>query len=579
MSTYKLCLLLSQIKSMKFFFLFVLTTSLTFSQTQISKDYFRLPLEIPMQLAGNFGELRPNHFHAGFDFKTNQREGLNIYAVADGYVSRIKISNVGYGKAIYITHNNGTTSVYGHLQKSVGSIQDRIIQNQYLEKSYEIEVYLKPDDLNVKKGDIIGISGNTGGSEGPHLHFEIRDNKTEKTLNPLRFGLDLKDTKSPQVSNLMVYPIELNSVVNESKRPISLNLSLQKDGTYLAEKVEASGKIGFGIIASDFDDVSFNANGIYKAELTGNGKSLFKFELADLVFDEARFVNAYIDYGKYKKSHQRVQKLFMKNPFGLSNLSTNSENGLIDVSPNFNQTEEINVSDFNGNKITISIPISYCEKSAVISEEPKTSNYLVKAKSDAIFEKDNWSVSMPANTFYDDFYLHFNVAKDILFLHDDSIPAHSNFTISVVNKEEPLESERKKMFIASIYNGKKNYINTFYKENTFYCKTRTLGQFIVSKDTIAPKISISKLIQDKEIGEQKEIRFKISDDFSGIKTFNGYLNEKWVLFEYESKLKRIIHVLNKENLVNGKNTLKLIVTDNVGNSSVFETQFNNTLSK
>jgi len=138
-----------------------------------------------MQLSGNFGELRPNHFHAGFDFKTNQKEGLNVYAAADGYVSRIKVSTAGYGKAIYITHPNGFTTVYGHLQKASGAIQDKIIELQYAAKSYEIETYFKPNELPVAKGQIIAISGNTGGSEGPHLHFEFRDNKTEQIINPL----------------------------------------------------------------------------------------------------------------------------------------------------------------------------------------------------------------------------------------------------------------------------------------------------------------------------------------------------------------------------------------------------------
>ena len=164
---------------------FLLISLFTFSQNPYPQDYFVQPLEIPMQLSGNFGELRPNHFHAGFDFKTNQKEGLNVHASAEGYVSRIKIASNGYGKAIYITHPNGYTTVYGHLQKAVGAIQEKIEELQYAAKSYEIEAYLKPDELPISKNQIIAISGNTGGSEGPHLHFEFRDSKTEKIINPL----------------------------------------------------------------------------------------------------------------------------------------------------------------------------------------------------------------------------------------------------------------------------------------------------------------------------------------------------------------------------------------------------------
>jgi murein DD-endopeptidase MepM/ murein hydrolase activator NlpD len=338
---------------------FLLISLFTFSQNPYPQDYFVQPLEIPMQLSGNFGELRPNHFHAGFDFKTNQKEGLNVHASAEGYVSRIKIASNGYGKAIYITHPNGYTTVYGHLQKAVGAIQEKIEELQYAAKSYEIEAYLKPDELPISKNQIIAISGNTGGSEGPHLHFEFRDSKTEKIINPLFFGLKFKDTKKPIVSGVYVYPIDENSVVNESKIPVMLSLSLQKDGTYISDKVMASGRIGFGINASDWDDVSYNANGVYKTQIISNGTPVFGYELDQMVFDEGRYVNAFIDYGRYKKSHQRVQKLFMKNPFNWSNIYQNVANGIYNVTPNFTSNQRIEVSDFNQNKTIISVPIQY----------------------------------------------------------------------------------------------------------------------------------------------------------------------------------------------------------------------------
>ena len=240
---------------MRFYLYALFFCGFLFAQKEYPKDYFRSPLDIPMQLAGNFGELRPNHFHAGFDFRTMQKEGLNVYAVADGYVSRIKISTFGNGKTLYITHANGYTSVYGHLQKAVGEIEDFIKSTHYAAKSFELEVYLKPGQLEVKKGQIIALSGNTGGSEGPHLHFEFRDNITENIINPMLFGFDkmLKDTKKPLLSGVYVYPLTDETTVNQSKSPLLLNLKLQKDGTYLSDKVLTNGKIGFGIQTSDFE--------------------------------------------------------------------------------------------------------------------------------------------------------------------------------------------------------------------------------------------------------------------------------------------------------------------------------------
>jgi murein DD-endopeptidase MepM/ murein hydrolase activator NlpD len=563
---------------MKYIPLILLFSIFSLAQNEYPKDYFRSPLDIPLQLSGNFGELRPNHFHAGFDFKTNQKEGLNVYAVADGYISRIKVSTAGYGKAIYITHPNGYTSVYGHLQKAVGTIQDKIIALQYAEKSYEIEAFFKPGELVVKKGDIIALSGNTGGSEGPHLHFEFRDNKTEKIINPLFFGIQTQDTKNPIVSSLMVYPLDNSAVVNESKRPVLLNLSLQSDGTYLSQQVFASGKIGFGISATDNDNVSYNANGIYKTQLISNGKVIFGYEFDTMVFDEAKYINAFIDYARYKKMHQRVQKLFMKNPFPWSNIYQNYENGILNIVPNTLEIQRIEVSDFFKNKTVISIPVKYSAKPALIKEDAKVTKYLVKSKVESNFEKDNYSVYFPAGTFYEDFYLNFDVRNNTLFLHDDSVPAHTNFTISIEDTKSS-EEEKKKMFIASVNGTKLGYITTKLVDNTFTCKTRSLGQFTLAKDITAPKISMAKSIEGKWITNQKSINVTISDDLSGVKTYNGYINDKWVLFEYESKLKRLTHVFNDDLLQEGANKLKVVVTDNVGNSTIFETQFNRSQKK
>lgn len=557
---------------MKFLRFLLLFATFASAQNQFPNDFFRSPLDIPMQLSGNFGELRPNHFHAGFDFKTNQREGLNVYASGDGYISRIKISTAGYGKAIYITHPNGYTSVYGHLQKAIGKIQDKIIELQYAEKSYEIEAFFKPDELPVTKGEIIALSGNTGGSEGPHLHFEFRENKTEQIVNPLFFGLNIKDTRNPTVANLLVYPIDNNSVANESKRPVILSLSLQKDGTYLSEKVLANGKIGFGINANDTDDVSYNANGVYKTQLIYNGKTIFGYEFNKMVFDEARYVNVFIDYQRYKKMHQRVQKLFMKQPYAWSNAFKNEDSGIINVTPNFMESERIEVSDFSQNKTIINIPIEYSAKKAVISEDVKPTKYFIKSKSDSNFEKDNVSVFFPAGTFYEDFYMNFDVKNKILFLHEDIVPAHTNFSVSFEDTNSS-ENDKKKMFIASVNGNKLGFNTTKLAGNTFTCKSRTLGQFTLAKDSIAPKIAIAKSIEGKWLTDKKSIQLTVSDDLSGVKTINGYLNDKWVLFEYESKTKKITHTFDNNLLAEGQNKLKVVVADNVGNSTIFETQF------
>ncbi|SHG43217.1 Peptidase family M23 [Flavobacterium fluvii] len=559
---------------MKLHLFILLFSSFLFAQTEYPKDYFRSPLDIPMQLSGNFGELRPNHFHAGFDLKTMQKEGLNVYAVADGYVSRIKISTFGNGKTLYVTHANGYTSVYGHLQRAVDSIENFIKKTHYKEQSFEIEMYLKPGELVVKKGQLIALSGNTGASEGPHLHFEFRDNITEYIINPMLFGFDklMKDTKKPMFSGIYVYPLDEATTVNQSKRPLLLNLVLQKDGTYTADKVVANGKIGFGINTFDYDDVSFNKNGVYKVQSFYNGTPNFGYQFDTYSFDEMRYVNALIDYSRYKKTQQRVQKLFMKNPFKLSIIKTGKSNGVLVAEPNLTALYRIEVSDFYGNKTTVSIPVKYDVLPAIIAQEPVLSKYLVKASKDCNFEKENMSVFFPAGTFYDDFYLNFDVTNDTLFLHDDTVPAHSNFTISIDDKKFT-EAQREKLFIGSVGGGKIGYNATSRKGNVFTTKVKTLGKFALVLDTVPPVVSIAKPIEGKWISDKKTIQFTISDGLSGIKSYNGYLNGKWALFEYDNKTKKITHNFSDGIVAEGVNELKIIVMDNLGNSTIFETRF------
>jgi murein DD-endopeptidase MepM/ murein hydrolase activator NlpD len=549
------------------------------AQNNFPRDYFSPPLDIPMQLSGNFGELRPNHFHAGFDFKTQQKEGLKVYAVADGYVSRIKISTFGNGKTIYITHPNGYTSVYAHLQKAVGTIQDFISQTHYKEQAFEIEVYLKPGEIPIKKGEWIALSGNSGASEGPHLHFEIRDSKTEFIINPMLFGFDsgIKDTKKPLISSIYVYPLSSTTTVNKSQRPIVLNYSLQKDGTFLADKVMANGEIGFGIIADDYDDVSFNKNGVYSVNSFLNGQPSFSYQFDTYSFDDMRYVNALIDYSKYKKTKQRVQKLFMNNKYGLPFIKTDEAKGQITPIPNLDEVYRIEVADFFGNKTEITVPIQFDNNSTVIPAEPKVSKYFIKANKDNIFEKENGTVFFPAGTFYDDFALNFDIKNKVLYLHEDTVPAHTNFTISITDSQFSKE-QREKMFIGRIDGDKYSYNFTYGKDSIFSAKVKTLGKYKLVSDTLAPKISMSKPIEGKWVSDNT-IQFHISDVSSGIKSYNGYLNGKWVLFEYDNKTTKITHTFNDEFLLEGANELKIIVSDNVGNSTTFETRFFRSLKK
>jgi murein DD-endopeptidase MepM/ murein hydrolase activator NlpD len=560
---------------MKFLSFFLLIPISIFAQSEYPKDYFRAPLDIPIELSGCFGELRANHFHSGFDIKTQKQEGLKVFAVADGYVSRIKISTYGYGKAIYITHPNGFTSLYGHLSRANGAVEKYIKDNQYKEKAYEIEVFLKPNELPVKKGDLVAFSGNTGGSGGPHLHFEFRDSKTEKILNPMLFGFDkfFKDTKKPTLNGMILYPIDENSVVNQSNTPVSASLTLQKDGTYLSEKVKATGNLGFGINTFDTFDNSYNKYGIYKTEVFNNGKSIFGYEFNAFAFEEFRYINALLDYPRLMKMNQRVQRLFMKTPFPLSIIKTDEKNGIININKSsLSQIYRIEISDFFNNKTIITVPVEFSGNPATNIQKIIPSKYFVKAKTENNFAKDNAEVFFPAGTFYDDFYMDFDVKGDTVVIHNESVPAHTNFTITIDDKKN-YEGELNKMFIAKIEKKKLEYIPTKRNGVTFTGKTRELGSYILAIDKTPPKLAITKPIEGKWITDQKNIQFTISDDLSGIDSYNAYLNGTWILLEYEYKNKKLTHSFDDNIVAEGKNDLKLVVTDNVGNSTIFETSF------
>ena len=543
-----------------------------------SQDYpqetFQSPLGIPLDLSGSFGELRSNHFHSGLDFKTSGKEGLPVYAAADGYISRIKISTFGYGKAIYITHPNGYTSVYGHLQKANGAIQDYIRKRHYQERSYEIEMYLYPTELPVKKGDIIAYSGNTGGSGGPHLHFEFRDTKSEQIINPMHFGFKkiIKDERKPVIQGVVAYPID-STIVNNSQKPINISFSKQADGSYLSVKVKTNGKVAFGINAYDFCTNGYNKNGLYKVKAYLNGVLQYQYGFDPFAFDESRYINNFIDYERFHEMGQRVQKLFQLNEYPLSVVSGNKKDGIIKVQPNTNYNYKVELYDFHGNKVDLVIPIEFALQETKIAKTVQKTPYYIKAKTESIFEKNNVSVYVPENAFYNNFYMNFDVSNDIVTLHDDSVPVHKNITLTFNDVVGLTEEQLSKTYIATLDGYKLDYNKTYRKGNSFSVKTKTLGKYKLAQDTTPPRIYNVNFVEGKKLTDQKTISVSVTDLHSDIDTYNGYLNGKWILMEYDYKTKKLTHNLDDKIYVEGRNDLKIVVTDNLQNSTTFESYF------
>ena len=559
---------------MRLSYLLLFLSTLALAQNPYPRDYFRSPMDIPVHPSGTFGELRGNHFHSGLDFRTQQKEGLPVYAVADGYVSRIKVGSYGYGTVVYIDHPNGYTSVYAHLQKFTSKIDEYVRARQYEKQSFDIELMPKPGELNVSKSELIALSGNSGGSGGPHLHFEYRDTKTEVVINPLLFGLDkkMKDVAAPKILAVMAYPISADAVINGSKKPVLVNLKLQKDGTYLADKLDAKGKIGFGVSTSDKATGSIGNNGIYKVETFFNGSPGFKYEFNSFAFNESRYINNFIDYARFYLTGQRFQKLFVRTPYSLSLIKNNTSNGQYDVVKDTTQNYRIVVADFHGNKAVVNGSIGYSDAPATVMDAKHITPYFVKAGNDHNYTKNNVSVFIPANAFYEDFYMDFDVKDSVLHLHNPTVPVHTSVTVSF-DVSHLSKDVLQKTFIAGFNDKKVTYNSSYMEDGKLTAKLRGLGNFKLAQDYIAPKIYDASFTEGKVLDDRKTIGMHISDNLSGIATFDAWINGKWALMHYDYKTKTIFHNFSDGIVGDGRNDLKVTVTDNVGNSTTFETHF------
>ncbi|MDC6384529.1 M23 family peptidase [Flagellimonas taeanensis] len=558
---------------LSFFALLFLIAPILHAQEKYPKDVFRSPLEIPLVLAGTFGELRSNHFHSGIDIKTQQREGLPVLAIGDGTVTRIVVSHWGYGKALYVAHPNGYTSVYGHLKKFGPEIEEYVKKVQYTKQSYEVEIFPDYGELKVSQGNIIAFSGNTGGSSGPHLHFEIRSSVNEKPTNPLLYGYEVRDATDPTLLGLYAYPLSKDALINQSEEKIQINYTKQADGSFLADKVTASGSIGFGINTFDRQDMAANQNGVYSVRQTVNGRVYSEFDFETFSFGETRYINTLIDYAHFYKFRQRIQKCF-KEPFNhLSIYKSLYNNGQIDLEEGMSYNVELLISDIAGNTTKLIIPVEGKKESAKKIKNDEASSDFILADKPNNFDLGAAKVYFPANTFYDDFYIALKKGEDTVAIHDNSVAAHRNFTISFDPSKYP-SSDRDQMFIAHLdEDGRPSYSKTYKRDGSFTTRTRTLGTYTLVKDSLAPSITPKNFKERQWLSNYSYLSLTISDDLSGIDTYSATLNGEWILMEYEPKTNTITYNFDDKILNATECELKVTVTDNVGNSSTFISTF------
>ena len=447
---------------LRYFILLTILISFNLKGQEYPQNYFRSPLDIPLVLSGNFGELRSNHFHAGLDIKTQGVEGKKVYAVADGFVSRIKVSPYGYGNAIYITHPNGYTSVYGHLKKYSDRITEYVKAKQYKKESFAIQLFPPPFKFQVKKGEIIAYSGNTGGSGGPHLHFEIRDTKSEHTINPLFFGFDIKDQIKPQVLKIALYPLDKESSINGTNKMKEFS-AIGSDGSYKLKydnPILVNGKIGVGIMAVDRMDFTSNKYGIHKMSLKFDGELIFEQEINEFAFHEGRYINAHIDYTSYAKYRRRYQRSYVLEGNKLRFYSKLKNNGVVDFKDKSKHQFNYTLQDLYGNTSQLEFVVQ--ADSDIITKSTATLGQkkirFFSHKEENTFLEDEILLKLPRGVLYEDIYFEYRIEEkqsktisNIYWLHNPYTPLHSYMHLSIKGVDVSLNLRQSNFHYSQLY--------------------------------------------------------------------------------------------------------------------------------
>ena len=552
-------------------FILLISSSLI-SQNNLLKQEKTNPLDIPIILSGTYGELRSNHFHSGIDIKTKGIQGLNVYSYASGYVSRIKVSHGGYGKALYIKHPDGNTTVYAHLKKFSSKIEEIVKSKQYKRESYEIEFFPKENEISVLENEIIAFSGNTGGTTGPHLHFEVRD-KNQIPINPLiNSSIYIEDDRTPFFKKLFYKSYDSNNVFDSQTE---LKINKITSSLYVSDTLKSSGKIGIGIVAFDKHNRANNSNGIFKIITSLNNQNLLKIVFDSISFDKTKHINTFIDYSFFKNHKIRIQKLFIEENNPLDLYSSNINNGFITIKNKEFYKYEVNIYDANGNKSKLVVPILGVKtnKPLKLVNNHVELTYIERDKKYEL-EFNSVRVSILEETFYNNLFLEAKFENDILSIDKDTIPLLKPITI-YFNTDRYNDSIKNQLYIAKLSDNKKmtsyNYTTDF--SNGKKSSIKSLGRYTLAVDTINPSISPIGFKENDWISNFSNLKIKVNDVGSGIRSYNGWINNKWILFELNTKKGILVYDFDDNIVRKAKNNLHIEIIDNVGNRTEYKTTF------
>ncbi len=548
-------------------FSFLLFTINSLSQIQFQKGYFGLPTKIDFKISSNFGEIRPNHFHAGLDVWTKVKSGINYYSVADGYISRILVSPRGLGNSLYITHPNGYVTVFAHMSKFRDDITEYIYKLQHNKQQFEQDVYPLPHLFPLKKGDYIGKSGNSGNSYGAHLHFEIREEDSEIPVNPL-FAYNIRDNVAPRVNKVYMYRFD-----NELYRYVAKESLSKING----RTIRTFGKTGFGLEIHDYITGNGNRFGAYQLELFIDDSLYFSSKMDKISFYETRYLNSFADYKEREITRRKISKCFIEPNNKLGVYQTKS-NGLFDFSDGKLHKVKIVGKDIKGNAVTINFKV--LSDSTKKLKPTKPGSAVVKKidcfKQDT-FETDSFKIFFHRNCLYHNIDLTYFTTTNkrggyskLHHIHNRYVPIHNKVTICIKPDSIPADVRNKAIIAGISKRGNIYAAGGEWNGEFIEAKVKNFGTYFVTIDNTKPVIRSLSVDKYKRVRSGK-LKFKITDNLSGIKEYIGYIDDKWVLFEYDQKNNLISCNLTKEKIAKGKHEVVLWVTDYSGNIATYET--------